>query len=146
MSARFRLLVTGSRDWSDADRIWGALSGVLDQGHDALTIVHGDASRGADLIARRWVLRQQAYGRTGITEERHPARWDELGRRAGMVRNAEMVRSGLDACFAWIMPCTAPGCGGREPHGSHGASGCADLAEKAGIDTRRWFPHTAARS
>lgn len=133
----FRLLVTGSRDWEDANRVWGALTALADQ-VDALTVVHGAAGRGVDLMAHRWVSRQQASGRTGISEEPHPADWDHLGKRAGMVRNAEMVRIGADACFAWITTCSRHGCRKSEPHGSHGATDCANRAEGADIRTTRW--------
>ena len=140
----YRLLITGSRDWTDVHRVWGALQAVADQQPGRpLTIIHGDARRGADRIARRWVLRKQAYGHPEITEERHPvspADWDQLGKRAGMVRNAEMVKAGADMCFAWIAPCSQRDCRNPEPHGSHGASHCAGLAEKAGIGVRRFPP------
>jgi hypothetical protein len=50
-----------------------------------------------------------------------------------------MVAAGADLCLAFIDPCTKQGCRKIQPHGSHGASHTADLAEKAGIPTRR-FP------
>lgn len=138
MDEPFRLLVTGSRDWPDPDRVRGALAAVAAQGHPVLVIVHGDAPRGVDKIASRWVWQQRQAGRTNIREERHPADWDRHGRRAGMLRNAEMVDDGAHACFAWIAPCSQRGCRNPEPHGSHGASDCADRAEKAGIHVRRF--------
>jgi hypothetical protein len=49
-----------------------------------------------------------------------------------------MVRLGADACLAFIGRCTRPKCRYRLPHPSHGASGCAQLAEQADIPTRRW--------
>lgn len=162
----FRLLVTGSRDWTDAMRVWGSLQALADQmPGQPLIIVHGDASRGVDRIARRWVLRKQAFGSPEITEERHPAAWDgpcrlecRLGHRrpqrdggsrcpaAGVYRNQEMVETGPDACFAWIALCTQPGCGGQKPHGSHGAADCADRAEGAGIQTARWYDEALLRA
>lgn len=141
MSEPFRLLVTGSRDWENANRVWGALSALADQ-VDALTVVHGAAGRGVDLMAHRWVGRQQASGRTGISEEPHPADWAGLGKRAGVVRNAEMVQRGADACWAWIAQCSQRGCRKPQPHGSHGATDCADRAEGADIRTTRWYTET----
>jgi hypothetical protein len=49
-----------------------------------------------------------------------------------------MVSLGADRCLAFIGPCTSPRCRKAGPHPSHGASGCADLAEAAGIPVRRW--------
>jgi hypothetical protein len=138
----FRVLVTGSRDWEDRERISGALDALLAQcemePRQVMVVIHGDATRGADAIARRWCYVKMNATAAGVREERHPAHWGTLGRRAGMARNAGMVRGGADMCLAYLMPCSQPGCRNPEPHGSHGATGCADLAEKAGIDVRRY--------
>lgn len=156
----FRLLVTGSRSWSDATRVWGALTALADQ-VDSLVVVHGAAGTGVDMMAHRWVVRQQASGRTDVSEDPYPADWEapcraecRIGHRrprrdgvgsycpaAGDYRNQEMVESepGIDACFAWIAPCSQRGCRNRKPHGSHGASDCAQRAEEAGISTTRWY-------
>jgi hypothetical protein len=138
----YRLLVTGSRDWLDTRRIHGALDAVLDQMDpgQTLVVVHGDCPRGADAAARRWACVKLNATAADVREERHPAEWGRLKRRAGMARNAEMVAAGADICFAWVMPCSQPGCRNPEPHGSHGATACADLAEAAGIQTRRFGP------
>lgn len=137
----YRVLVTGSRDWADVRRIHGALDAILaqlDRGQ-AMVVVHGDAPRGADAAARRWCYVKLHATAAPVREERHPADWGRLKRRAGMVRNAEMVDAGASMCLAWIMPCSQDGCPQLQPHGSHGATHCADLAEKAGIDVRRFL-------
>lgn len=116
-----RILITGSRDWDDqgliADQIHTA---QFFYGED-LVVVHGSCPRGADQIADEWAAV------LGIEVERHAADWDSLGRRAGFVRNAEMVALGADVCLAFIR------------NGSKGATHCADLAEKAGIPVRRFL-------
>ncbi|HEY6493290.1 MAG TPA: SLOG family protein [Trebonia sp.] len=138
----FRLLITGSRDWLDRQRINGALDAILAQcqmqPRKTLVVVHGDAPRGADAIARRWASVKLGATAADVREERHPADWGTHGKRAGMVRNAEMVSAGADLCLAYIAPCRSPKCDGKPAHGSHGASHCADLAAKAGIDVRRF--------
>jgi hypothetical protein len=138
----YRVIVTGSRDWADTARIHGALDAILAQMEpgETLVVVHGDCPRGADAAARRWCYVKLGATAALVREERHPAQWGTLGKRAGMVRNAEMVDAGARLVLAYVMPCTQPGCRDPEPHGSHGATHCADLAEKAGIDVRRFVP------
>lgn len=125
-----RILITGSRTWTDRTAIAHAISDYL---HSVGTriggawpfpiVVHGGA-RGADqladAVARNW----------GWTPERHPADWDRHGRAAGFRRNAEMVALGADVCLAFILD------------GSRGASHTAGLAEAAGIPTHRYQRRT----
>lgn len=123
MSGTFRVLITGSRSWTDEQAIRDALASVISlQGPENVTVVHGAASRGADAIADRVAT---SWG-GGLTVERHPADWARFGRSAGFRRNADMVALGADLCLAFILD------------GSPGASHTADLAEKAGIPTRRY--------
>lgn len=114
-----RVLVTGSRDWTDEDTIGWALDFAhKDAGHpEDFTVVHGDA-RGADSIAHRWAVR------SGFNVEPHPANWDKFGRRAGHVRNYEMVKAGADLCLAFPL--------GDSP----GTRGCIKAAVRAGIPVK----------
>lgn len=114
-----RILVTGSRGWDDEATILHALAMARPLGAQAPTLVSGACPTGADAIAERL-----AEG-LGWKIERHPADWQKHGRRAGFVRNAEMVALGADLCLAFIR------------NDSKGASMTARLAEKAGIPTRR---------
>jgi hypothetical protein len=127
---RLRILITGSRTWSDAWRIAEAIErAIAERGATDITIVHGACPSGADQLAAEYAEIMAAWydgaGRQ-LAEERHPADWDRLGKRAGFVRNAEMVNLGADVCLAFIRD------------GSRGATHTAGLAEKAGIPTRRW--------
>lgn len=117
----FRILVTGSREWSDADLLGRSIERAnleLNTYRFPVVVVHGDA-RGADRIAGSYAKR------AGWTEEKHPAQWETYGKRAGYVRNAEMVSLGADVCLAFIL------------NGSAGATMCANLAERSGIPVRR---------
>jgi SLOG family YspA-like protein len=128
-----RILVTGSRDWDEYDIVRSALAMAIYQNLPA-TIVHGACPQGADAIAAWWV--RQMGRNLDITEERHPAEdfgsWPGCGPR----RNAHMVDLGADVCLAFINPCRKRRCSYPRPHGSHGASGTAHLAHKAGIPVR----------
>ncbi|MEU9323242.1 DUF2493 domain-containing protein [Streptomyces canus] len=122
MTEPYRVLITGSRDWRDELTIQATLQDVAAE-HPAdgqLVLVHGACPTGADLIANEWAVRR------GCLIEAHPAAWWKYGRVAGPRRNKEMVDAGADICLAFIR------------NGSRGATHCANLAERAGIETRRW--------
>lgn len=114
---QFRVLVTGSRSWTDADAIRSALDGVHVFYGDLMVVVHGGCRRGADAIADRWAKERK------VAVETYPADWKRHGRRAGLFRNDQMVATGPDLCLAFIA------------NGSPGASHCASLARHAGIHT-----------
>lgn len=113
-----RVLVTGSRTWSDTHVIRAALAEVW---HPEAVLVSGACPRGADSLAEQWWTSWDGQ------VERHPADWAQHGRGAGFRRNAAMVELGADICLAFIRDCSA------------GASHTADLAEAAGIPTRRYL-------
>lgn len=112
-----RILITGSREWSDGEtirkEILDALPGIPTYS-GSHTIVHGGA-RGADRIAA-----QLAVGLAMKVEE-YPAHWDLHGRRAGAIRNQQMVYRGADICLAFPLP------------GSVGTWDCVKRANAAGI-------------
>jgi hypothetical protein len=51
VSQPFRLLVTGSRTWHDAQTIEQALAVILDRHPEGVLLVHGACPSGADAIA-----------------------------------------------------------------------------------------------
>lgn len=142
----YRVLVTGSRDWTDRETMHQALSAraAIAQREDRfMVVVHGDA-RGADTLAKEWVAGAQMLG-WPVHHEPHPitgAEWSRLGSAAGPERNRRMVELGADACLAFLMPCAKPGCVRYDgaPHESHGAANCAALALNAGIPTTPYSP------
>lgn len=126
----YRVLVTGSRTWTDFSLILAEVRTLADH-HPRLVIVHGAAPSGADMLA------SLAARQFGVVQERHPAAWRRLGKRAGYVRNEEMVMTHPDECLAFLMTCELPRCQARPPHPTHGSAHCAKLAEDAGIPVRR---------
>lgn len=82
-STSMRVLVCGSRDYPRKARIASRIA-MLSPG---TTVIHG-AARGPDRIAG-------AYAESlGFEVEEYPADWERLGKRAGIIRNLDM----LDAC------------------------------------------------
>lgn len=99
------ILVCGGRDYGpDTARMWEILDML-----DPRIVIHGDA-RGADRMAGEWA---DFHNVRGIA---HPANWEAHGRRAGPIRNQEMLdeHPGIDVVVAFP--------GGR---------GTADMAFKA---------------
>lgn len=119
---QIRVLVTGSRTWEDADEIGYALLDAYNH-FGPFTLVSGACPQGADRIAEQIV---EDWGLSGMEIERHPADWEKYGKRAGFIRNQEMVDSGIDFCLAFIR------------RGSKGASHTARIAKQAGIPTKEW--------
>lgn len=118
-----RLLVTGSRKWTDEATIrYALLQAWQDLGmRRDVTLIHGACPTGADFLADR------IWTRAGLPVERHPADWAQLKRAAGPIRNQGMVRAGADLCLAFLLP------------GSRGTLDCARRAEAAGIPIRRYY-------
>lgn len=109
-----RVLITGSRTWTDLAAIRTALAAVW---HPENILVTGACPSGADSQC------EACWRAWGGQVERHPANWRRYGRSAGFHRNQEMITSGADICLAFIRD--------RSP----GASHTARLAESAGIPT-----------
>ena len=138
-----RILITGSREWKDPNVVQDAIFEWVyfnSPSKEEIVVVHGDASRGADRMARDY-----ARACDWITEEAHPAVWNapcvetcapghrrtnrynrEYCPAAGMTRNQLMVDLGADVCLAFIH------------NDSPGATHTAGQAEKAGIPTVRY--------
>ena len=85
------LMVCGGRDYADSAHVFGVLDALQPR-----VMVHGacgvDADRpqwarlrGADRLADAWCARRQ------VPVIRVPARWSALGRRAGAVRNQQLL-------------------------------------------------------
>ena len=116
-----RILMTGSRDWTDRDAVVRALSDATKNLTLPITLVHG-AARGADsLAAAQWLKWHQQWPAEYAAPEGHPAAWREHGKRAGHLRNAHMVSLGADILVTFALPTSV------------GTFDCADKARAAGI-------------
>lgn len=88
-----RVLVCGSREWNEPEVVSAFVGGFFGElcvpGADDLVVIEGGA-RGADRAAAEFAKRNPATVRL----EEYPAKWDEYGKRAGMVRNKQMLDEG----------------------------------------------------
>lgn len=123
MTAPYRILVTGSRTWTDTDAICSALDAAVlaipPHTRDVWLVV-GDCPTGADRIAYQWAVAAM------IPIDAHIADWTTHGKAAGPRRNAQMVGSGADLVLAFIR------------NSSRGASHTVALARRAGIPVQLW--------
>lgn len=103
-----RVLVCGSREFTDRLIIWSILDGLLAEWKDAAEIspvmkedeefilIEGGA-KGADTIAAEWAERN------GITHWKFSADWEVWGKAAGPLRNRRMLEEGRPTeVFAFV--------------------------------------------
>jgi len=137
-----RVLVTGSREITDAQPIKDTLNAVTyEYFHDAywhsigadgaadpgkLIIVHGGCPTGADKIADEWAQASDYAPMGYIAIEEFPANWDVYGIKAGTIRNKLMVSYGADICVAFY----------KINARNWGTSSFAHLAAEAGIPVK----------
>lgn len=134
-----RILVTGSRMWSDVPLLTDSLDAAA-AGHDYVALIHGrcdprnsngeriswgQANPQGTYLGADWLAHQHAV-RRGWAIEAKPADWGLYGNAAGRVRNAAMVQRGADLCIAAPLP------DGRSP----GTRDCMRRAAAAGIEVR----------
>lgn len=112
-----KILVCGGRNYRDRDFIFATLNTVHASYDGGVTcLIHGNAP-GADSIADEWALA------IGIDCVAYPADWVLHGRRAGPIRNAQMLAEEPDIQLVVAFP---------------GGSGTEDMIRKAtkrGIET-----------
>lgn len=88
-----RVIVTGSRHWTDKIAIYERLSALPED----TIIVHGACRTGADALAKH------VAGQLDLKLEEHPARpvlWQTFA-QAARARNQAMADAGADLCLAF---------------------------------------------
>jgi hypothetical protein len=123
--APLRVLVTGARkttrqqDALVTDVLTRLCANAME--HRKIVVMEGECpTGGVDLAARKWADGHDIM----VISEPHPADWTRYGKKAGMIRNAEMVAAGADICLAF------PG------NASVGTWDCIRKAADAGIHVR----------
>ncbi len=110
-----RVLVTGSRNWSDDGTVEQALR---EYAAPENVLVHGGCPTGADKIADRY------WQSLALPVEVYPAEWQKYGKSAGQVRNQAMVNSKPDIVLGFLVA------------GSRGTADCLRRARGADLTVR----------
>lgn len=121
MPYEVRVLVCGSRTFSHRGPIGAVLFGIKKQNPDWVTVIEGGAP-GADYIAREWA---EDHADEHL---QFPANWDEYGKRAGPIRNQQMLDEGKpDVVWAFV---------DKPLIESRGTNNMVTLARNAGVPVR----------
>lgn len=104
-----KVLVCGGRDYSDSKRVASVLSKLK------ITCLINGGARGADKLSSRWAKVNN------IPYFEYPADWDKFGKKAGPIRNQEMLYENVDIGFAVAFP------------GGHGTLNMISLLAEVGI-------------
>lgn len=116
-----RILVCGHREFDDWDLLCETMkrNGIIDREVlDELTIIEGEA-KGADFLARVWAKHFK------VKYEAYPADWKTYGKKAGPIRNAQMLREGKPELVIAFLA-----------EGSVGTKDMINQAEKAGVPVK----------
>lgn len=110
--------MTGDRNWTDEAAVARALFGTFAlNGDDPDCIVISGMARGADTHAATWA---RNFG----TLVPFPAYWDDYGKAAGPIRNAQMLEEGQpDVVLAFH----------NDLENSKGTKHMVNIARKAGV-------------
>lgn len=116
------VLGTGSREWTDEDAIVKMFRTV--DAPPADVIYRHGAARGFDTLSAR--IAKEGFG---WELDPCPADWDQYGKKAGPIRNAEMIAKlpKPDVCFGFPLV------------GSKGTYDCMAKAKAAGIRVEPWI-------
>jgi hypothetical protein len=86
-----KIAIIGSRDFTDRK----LLNEVLESYKSKITLVVSGAARGADKLGEQWAIDNN------IKTLIFPADWDKYGKRAGFIRNEDIIKNCDGAIAFW---------------------------------------------
>jgi hypothetical protein len=124
-----RILITGSRSWDNIHYIRSTFMSLADEWGNDITLVSGACPTGADRLG------EIVAAELGWSIELYPADWNTYGKRAGFVRNSQMIDTGPDMVVGFVR------------NGSKGASMTVNLGKKKGLLTfvHNWTDYPMTR-
>ncbi len=78
-----KLAIIGSRTFNN----YGLLQETLEQYKSKITLVVSGAAKGADSLSERWAIKNN------IKTLIFPADWEKYGKRAGFIRNEDIIKN-----------------------------------------------------
>ena len=78
-----KLAIIGSRTFNNYD----LLVSILEQYKSKITLVVSGAAKGADSLGERWAIKNN------IKTLIFPADWEKYGKRAGFIRNEDIIKN-----------------------------------------------------
>jgi hypothetical protein len=107
-----KLAIVGSRSFKDYDKFKSEIKSFISRrsSNDITTIISGGAY-GADSLAKRYAKENK------IDYVEFPALWDKFGKRAGYLRNIDIIKN-CDWCIAFW--------DGKSPGTQHSINLCND--------------------
>lgn len=128
-----RVLVCGSRDYQNVGRVHTILNGLylsyIDYGGTEFVVIEGGAT-GADRLAQQWANTSILNGHDRIKLETYPADWNQYGKRAGYLRNVQMLEEGKPHLVCAFF---------SSPERSRGTAMMVELARTANVDVWEHF-------
>jgi len=118
----FKVIFTGCRNWTDEAMVHEVLFRIYSK-HDNLKVIVGDCKTGVDRIVLEWCKSRC------INHKVFCAEWIRHGKRAGPLRNSDMVNYGADMCVGFVSET------------SRGTLDCLSQAIQSGIDSVAYFKH-----
>lgn len=113
-----KVLVCGSRHFHDYYKLCNTMDDLNLDEKQPITIISGEA-RGADTLAKQYA-EECGWDYVG-----YPADWNTYGKRAGPIRNSQMLVEGKpDLVVAFLAP------------NSRGTKHMIEIAQKAGVETK----------
>ena len=85
-----KIAIIGSRNFTN----YKLLQEILEQYKPKITLVVSGAAKGADLLGEKWALENN------IQTLIFPADWNQYGKRAGFIRNEDIIKN-CDCCVAF---------------------------------------------
>lgn len=110
-----RILITGSRSWDDINYIRSVFSKMNEEVSEDIILISGACPTGADRLG------EIVAAELGWRTELYPADWNQHGRKAGFVRNSQMVDTEPNLVIGFVR------------NGSKGASMTVNLGKKKGL-------------
>ena len=118
----YKVLVCGSRDYPDRDRVFQTLDQYRAKLGTRMMVISGGATK-ADEYARQWATSRK------VDHMILYARWDTEGKAAGPIRNRRMAAKKPKLVLAFS----------RDFDASWGTSDMIRVAEKLNIEVKKFF-------